>query len=123
MKEVSKKETVKRKVWDVIKDRKGEAAAVNVSKLAARCRVSEREIRSAVYDLTLDGRPICSLRSGKYSGYYIPANAREVRDSLEQFEKQLISCAVRIARMKKCTVQAVCEQLVMNLKNEVSEAA
>ncbi len=98
-------------IADEIRQRRGREAAIGMRELAAACGVNSRLVQRFVKHLIeAHGEPIGSS-TVKPTGYYWLDHPDDVAAAVRQLEHRLVSLAVRIARLKKTSVEAVFGQL------------
>ncbi len=98
-------------IADEIRAHRGRQAAIGMRELAAACGVETRFLQRIVKHLIEDhGEPIGSS-TVKPTGYYWLDDPDDVAASVRQLEHRLVSLAVRIARLRKTSVEAVFGQL------------
>jgi len=92
-----------RKVWDVIRRRRGAAQAIpmsHVATLAFGDAGQTRRVQDAVAGLTLAGRPVGSS-CGKPNGYYLITDPGELERAIKNLEHRIGQLSRRAAALRR----------------------
>ena len=85
-----------RRVLEVLQHHRGHARAIKGRELAARCGMSEREIKAAIRALIVEHRLlVASSKSSSEGGYYIVTSDEEQRQAASSVAKQIQAEAMR----------------------------
>lgn len=74
-----------------------------------------RKLRTLITELRNQGEPICSSTDG---GYYLAAVGSELNDYCDRMEHQAIRKLRIVSKIKKMTVQELCNQLNIDFDAE-----
>lgn len=108
-------EGVNEEIVKTLKQHVGIDNAISNSALARKCGVTEREIRSAINELRLNGFAICSSRKNE-GGYYMPSKPEEMDACLAEFEKSWHTTLTIWARLRGMKMKQIIKKVQMEIK-------
>ncbi len=110
------------RIWALIVDRHGRAAAISAAELAARTGLPDRAVRKIVKALIeVHGAPIASSPNPP-AGYYIPESLSEIIEVTDSLKGRALSILVRLARLRRVALPEVLHQLTIELAREEDAA-
>lgn len=110
-------------ILGIIECRRGRAAAIQAKEIAAQARLPERTVREHIKCLVEKHAILIGSATGDPAGYYIPETPEEIEAVLAQLYHRIASLAVRIARIKRISVEEVFGQLRLSESSDQSKGA
>lgn len=108
-------------ILGIIECRRGRAAAIQAREIAAATRLPERTVREHIKCLIEKHAVLIGSATGDPAGYFIPETAEEIEAVLAQLYHRIASLAVRIARIKRISVEDVFGQLRLSALSDGSD--
>lgn len=90
-----------RRVWDLLRTRRGREEAISLPLLARAVSIPERELQNIVRDLIIKHHKPIGSTSGKPSGYYLCVSEEDLRRNHEQNKKRGLRLLARAWAFKK----------------------
>lgn len=115
MKPKLKEDTLPYLCFQILLKHTGSRRAISNAKLARKLHVQEREARSIIKELRLNGFNIGSSRKGK-GGYFLPSAPEEMADCLAEFEKQWHTSLTVWARLRRMTMREIVKKIQLEIK-------
>jgi len=98
-------------LWNYLQGHRGRQAAVQADRLAEMFGMDDRKLRMTIKHLVEDHAILIGSSTVAPYGYYVPETAEEVDAVVGQLYHRLASIAVRIARIKRISVEEIFGQL------------
>lgn len=98
----------KHDLFSILSLRVGAHNGVSVSALARQLDTTERQVRSLVSDLRMDGIAVCGTPK---SGYYIAANAEELEETCEFLRHRALTSLQLESRLRNIPMPDLLGQL------------
>jgi biotin operon repressor len=106
------------RVWTLIADRHGRAAAISAADLARETGLNDRAVRKIVKALIEQhGAPIASSPHPP-AGYYLPETLDEIRETLDSLKGRALSILTRMARLRRMTLPEMVGQLQLEMERD-----
>jgi hypothetical protein len=103
---------------EILEHHRGRANALQVRHFAQLVGVDERRAQILVKHLVEDHGVLIGSAVTRPFGYYIPETPEEVRAVTAQLYHRIASLAVRIARIKRISVEEVYGQMRLDTKED-----
>lgn len=98
-------------IREIVQRRRGRMAAIRADDLAAQAEIPERQARKIVGHLIEHHGVLIASATDYPAGYFVPVTAEEVEAATAQLMHRLKSLAVRIARIKRISVEEIFNQM------------